>query len=211
MMRDEAYDHTFKLLMIGDSGVGKSSILLRFTDGTFDEDIGATIGVDFKVKFLSICNKRIKLTVWDTAGQERFRTLTSSYYRGAQGIVLVYDVSNRASFDHLETWLNEIDMYSTFPAVITLLVGNKIDIKQKDPALVAVPRSVGEDFARKHGMLFIESSAKTKEGVQQTFEEVASKILETPVLLSNTVSIAGNANIYRGPADNTQQSGGCNC
>ncbi|KAF4739413.1 hypothetical protein FOZ63_031354, partial [Perkinsus olseni] len=102
------YDHLFKLLIIGDSGVGKSCLLLRFCDDEFNEKQLATIGVDFKVKYLSLMGKRLKLAIWDTAGQERFRTLTSSYYRGAQGIVLVYDVASRESFENLEYWLEEV-------------------------------------------------------------------------------------------------------
>eukprot|EP00998_Keelungia_sp_KM082_P008206 NODE_4395_length_787_cov_70.795455_g4372_i0.p1 GENE.NODE_4395_length_787_cov_70.795455_g4372_i0~~NODE_4395_length_787_cov_70.795455_g4372_i0.p1 ORF type:complete len:207 (-),score=33.48 NODE_4395_length_787_cov_70.795455_g4372_i0:80-700(-) len=183
MSRDESHDHTFKLLLIGDSAVGKSSMLLRFTDGTFEEDIGATVGVDFKFKYLTVQGKRIKLTIWDTAGQERFRTLTSSYYRGAQGVVLVYDITNKQSFDNLQMWQNEVDMYSSLTDVVTLLVGNKVDLVQKDPSLRAVPRRTAEEFARKNGMMLIEASAKTKEGIQQTFEEVANKILDTPSLL----------------------------
>ena len=108
-MGDEAYDHLFKLLLIGDAGVGKSSILLRFTDDTFDEHLQSTIGVDFKVKMRTIAGKRVKMTIWDTAGQERFRTLTSSYYRGAQGIMLTYDVTRRQTFDNLNQWLQEVD------------------------------------------------------------------------------------------------------
>eukprot|EP01087_Luapelamoeba_hula_P023461 TRINITY_DN862_c0_g1_i1.p1 TRINITY_DN862_c0_g1~~TRINITY_DN862_c0_g1_i1.p1 ORF type:complete len:131 (+),score=22.34 TRINITY_DN862_c0_g1_i1:99-491(+) len=121
------YDHLFKLLIIGDSATGKSSILLRFTDDEFDEDHPCTIGVDFKVKLMDFGDKRINLTIWDTAGQEKFRALTSSYYRGTQGIILVYDVTNRASFQHLNDWLGEIDMYCNNSDVVKLLVGNKID------------------------------------------------------------------------------------
>jgi Ras-related protein Rab-18 len=105
------FDHLFKLLIIGDSSVGKSSILLRFTDDEFDDEHPVTIGVDFKVKTIQLGAKRINLTIWDTAGQEKFRSLTSSYYRGTQGIILVYDVSSRESFQHLSVWLNEIEMY----------------------------------------------------------------------------------------------------
>jgi|EP00670_Eutreptiella_braarudii_P011525 Ras-related protein Rab-18 len=204
-MRDDAYDHTFKLLLIGDSGVGKSSILLRFTDGTFDEDIGTTIGVDFKVKVMPFRDQKVKLTIWDTAGQERFRTLTSSYYRGAQGIVLVYDITNPESFENIQQWMNEIEMYTTFPDVVTLLVGNKLDKRQKDGA--SVPRAKAEAFARQHNMLFIECSAKTKEGVQQTFEELANKILDTPSLLGNTAPMGMNLN--KTAADSG--SSGCAC
>ena len=107
-----AYDHLLKVLLIGDAGVGKSSLLLRYTEDKFDEALGSTIGVDFKVKTGEADGKRVKLTLWDTAGQERFRTLTSSYYRGAQGVVLVYDVTRRATFDDLQRWLEEVDAYA---------------------------------------------------------------------------------------------------
>ena len=106
-----AYDHLLKVLLIGDAGVGKSSLLLRYTEDKFDEALGSTIGVDFKVKTVEADGKRVKLTLWDTAGQERFRTLTSSYYRGAQGVVLVYDVTRRATFDDLQRWLEEVDAF----------------------------------------------------------------------------------------------------
>ena len=132
------YDYLFKVLIIGDASVGKvsepsvalnsslyilslimcsdscliqSSMLLRFTDDSFDEHIQSTIGVDFKVKHLDMSGKRVKLTIWDTAGQERFRTLTSSYYRGAHGVVLVYDVTRTDSFENLEQWLKEVQLY----------------------------------------------------------------------------------------------------
>ncbi|KAF0682791.1 Aste57867_25090 [Aphanomyces stellatus] len=178
----ESYDHLFKLLLVGDAGVGKSSMLLRFTEDTFDDHLQSTIGVDFKVKMITVDGKRIKMTIWDTAGQERFRTLTSSYYRGAQGIVLVYDVARRDTFENLDTWLQEVQVYS--PAngrdVVKLLVGNKIDKER------AVSRKEGEAWARTKGMLFVESSAKTKTGIQQVFNEVVQKILDNPSLLSNT-------------------------
>ena len=140
-MGDEAYDHLFKLLLIGDAGVGKSSILLRFTDDTFDEHLQSTIGVDFKVKMRTIAGKRVKMTIWDTAGQERFRTLTSSYYRGAQGIMLTYDVTRRQTFDNLNQWLQEVDVYTPGGGrdVVKVLVGNKVDKSGRQP--VAVPRN----------------------------------------------------------------------
>ncbi|KAJ7389805.1 Ras- protein Rab-18 [Desmophyllum pertusum] len=144
---------TLKILIIGESGVGKSSLLLRFTDDTFDPDIGATIGVDFKVKTLTVDGNKAKLAIWDTAGQERFRTLTPSYYRGAQGVILVYDTSSRETFEKLEEWLNEVEMYSTKKDVIKMLVGNKIDKEGRE-----VDRKQGLQFARRHSMLFIEAS-----------------------------------------------------
>jgi len=158
-------------------------MLLRFTDDSFDEHIQSTIGVDFKVKHLEMNGKRVKLTIWDTAGQERFRTLTSSYYRGAHGVVLVYDVTRTDTFENLQQWLKEVNLYSpnNGESVMKLLVGNKIDLGRK------VSREDAEDWARSQGMLFLEASAKTKLGIRQCFMEVVSKILEDPDLLAATV------------------------
>ena len=158
-------------------------MLLRFTDDTFDEHIQSTIGVDFKVKHMDVSGKRIKLTIWDTAGQERFRTLTSSYYRGAHGVVLVYDVTRMDSFENLEQWLKEVQLYSPNGGenVVKLLVGNKIDLERQ------VPREKAEAWARSQGMLFLEASAKSKLGIRQVFMEVVQKIVENPELLANAV------------------------
>ncbi|KAL1077818.1 hypothetical protein V6Z11_D10G120100 [Gossypium hirsutum] len=121
------FDYLFKLLMIGDSGVGKSSLLLSFTSDSFEE-LSPTIGVDFKVKYINAGDKKLKLAIWDTAGQERFRTLTSSYYRGAQGVIMVYDVTRRETFTNLsDVWAKEIELYSTNQDCIKMLVGNKVD------------------------------------------------------------------------------------
>ena len=186
-MADNILDYVFKVLMIGDAGVGKSSILQQFTDGYFNDNLQSTIGVDFKVKVMTALGpddkpKRVKVTIWDTAGQERFRTLTSSYYRGAQGIILVYDVARAESFESLNMWLQEVEQFSMGGGrdVVKLLVGNKIDQKR------VVSRDTAEEWARARGMLFLEASAKTKEGINQVFMEVVQKILENPVLLTNT-------------------------
>ncbi|XP_065221179.1 ras-related protein Rab-18-B-like [Planococcus citri] len=168
---------TLKILIIGESSVGKSSLLLRFIHDRFDDDLGLTIGVDFKTKTVMIDGQAVKLAIWDTAGQERFRTLTPSYYRDAQGAVLVYDVTDRASFIKLESWLNELEMYSTRSGIVKMIVGNKIDKGER-----AVSRDEGKQFARRHKTLFIEASAKTKDGVQFAFEDLVQKIIETPNL-----------------------------
>jgi len=175
----ETYDYLFKLLMVGDSGVGKTSLLLQFTQGDFNVQMRSTVGVDLKVKMMKFRNKITKLTIWDTAGQERFRTLTSAYYRGAHGIILVYDVTSRESFQNIKDWLKEISIYSTNDDVVKMLVGNKID--------KSTERQVTKDeaiaFARSESMLYVESSAKNKTGVQQAFEELIEKILDVPALL----------------------------
>ncbi|KAI8371981.1 P-loop containing nucleoside triphosphate hydrolase protein [Choanephora cucurbitarum] len=177
---------TLKLLLIGNSNVGKSSLLLRFTDDTFlpQEEVSATIGVDFKVSMMEVDGTMYKLTIWDTAGQERFRTLTSSYYRGAQGVILVYDVSNRETFDALNTWWNEVNTYCSSPNVVKMIVGNKVD---KESARV-VSYEEGANFARKLSTLFVECSAKTRVGVKQAFEELVEKIIETPSLWQKDAS-----------------------
>ncbi len=129
------YDFLFKILLVGDSGVGKTSLLLSFTSEEFLDREKPTIGVDLKVKMLTHASgKRLKLTIWDTAGQERYKTLTSAYYRGAHGIALVYDVCDRDSFANVQEWLREVDLYCTNDDCIKLLVGNKIDKVHCRPA-----------------------------------------------------------------------------
>ncbi|XP_056649704.1 ras-related protein Rab-18-like [Monodelphis domestica] len=166
---------TLKILIIGESGVGKSSLLLRITDDTFDPNISATIGVDFKVKTISFDGNKAKLAIWDTAGQERFRTLTPNYYRGAQGVILVYDVTRRDTFVKLDNWLIELNTHCMGNDITKMLVGNKIDKENHE-----VDRNEGLKFARKHSMLFIEVSAKTCDGVRCAFEELVEKIFQTP-------------------------------
>jgi len=195
------YDQLFKILMIGDSGVGKSSILLRFTDDDFEEDQPCTIGVDFKTKIVNLENKRVNLTIWDTAGQEKFRSLTSSYYRGAHGIIITYDVTRRDTFDSLSMWLKEVEVYLTDKDPITLLVGNKVDKAERQ-----VSRDEGAKFAKKHSMLFIEASAKTKLGIQQAFEELVQKILDTPSLYTQQEKANATAKLTDGAEP---QGGGC--
>ncbi|KAK7353657.1 hypothetical protein VNO80_19108 [Phaseolus coccineus] len=198
------FEYLFKLLMIGDSGVGKSSLLLCFTSDSF-EDLSPTIGVDFKVKYLNMEGKKLKLAIWDTAGQERFRTLTSSYYRGAQGIIMAYDVTRRETFTNLaDIWSKEIELYSTNSECIKMLVGNKVD-KEGDRV---VTKKEGIDFARECGCLFIECSAKTRVNVQQCFEELVLKILDTPSLLAEG-SKSNKKNIFKDKPSNVATSSCC--
>merc|ERR1712184_163282 len=129
-MQAPDYDYLFKLLLIGDSGVGKSCLLLRFADDTYTDSYISTIGVDFKIRTVDLDTKTIKLQIWDTAGQERFRTITSSYYRGAHGIIIVYDITDVESFNNVRQWLFEIDRFAS-ENVNKLLVGNKCDLVSK--------------------------------------------------------------------------------
>ena len=177
MTTDVQTSHIFKILLIGDSGVGKTSLLNSFVKGTFEEHTKNTVGVDLKIKTFVLQNHTVKLSIWDTAGQERFRTLTSAYYRGAHGIICAYDMTCRTSFDNLSFWLKEVDHYSTNLEAVKLLVANKVDRKEER----TVSAREGLEFAREMESLYIEASAKTQEGVQQAFEELVQKILENPV------------------------------
>lgn len=165
----------------------------------------STIGVDFKVKIMQIAGKTAKMTIWDTAGQERFRTLTSSYYRGAQGIILCYDITRRETFENLGPWLEETEVYcpSGGKDVVKLLVGNKIDMDDERE----VSWKEGAAWARSRGMLFIEASAKTKVGIQQVFKEVVQKVIENPTLMAANSTrgqdIKGVSHAYEGGGTDT--------
>jgi len=179
------YDHLMKIVFIGDSAVGKSSMLVRFTERQFDPNLAATIGpagVDFKVHVVENKNKlKVNLSIWDTAGQEKFHSLTASYYRGAHGIFIVYDVTSRASFDHLVLWLEEIVIYATNPRIVKCLIGDKIDLPNRQ-----VTTREGRAFADQHGMLFLECSSKDDVHVNDAFETLMNAILDDPELANET-------------------------
>lgn len=166
------YDYLFKLLLIGDSGIGKSSLLNRFADDTFAENYISTIGVDFKIKTVIINDKVIKYQLWDTSGQERFRTITSSYYRGAQGILVVYSVCDRESFKNVQLWIQEIRRYSC-ENISTILVGNKCDSPKRQ-----VTYEEGQKLAENLGLQFYETSAKDNINVDLVFTELGKDILQ---------------------------------
>lgn len=178
------YDHLFKLVLIGDSGVGKSCLLLRFADDQFTETYITTIGVDFRFKTIPVPSgtidkntgnpvmKTIKLQIWDTAGQERFRTITSAYYRGADGIVVVYDCTDRDSFNHIEEWVEEVNKYASV-TTSKILLANKCD--EKDQKVTA---EEGREKARKLGLGFIETSAKTGQNVEEAFSVMSGNLIK---------------------------------
>ncbi|XP_073156150.1 ras-related protein RABC2a [Henckelia pumila] len=199
------YDLSFKILLIGDSAVGKSSLLVSFISNVVD-DLSPTIGVDFKIKFLTVGGKRLKLTIWDTAGQERFRTLTSSYYRGAQGIILVYDVTRRDTFTNLsDVWAKELELYSTNENCVKMLVGNKVDIESEQ----VVSREEGLALAKELGCLFLECSAKTRVNVEQCFEELTQKIMEVPRLLEEGSTVVKRNILKKNQEQRTPPNSGC--
>merc|ERR1711988_549048 len=195
------YDYLFKLLLIGDSGVGKSCLLLRFADDTYTESYISTIGVDFKIRTIEIDGKTIKLQIWDTAGQERFRTITSSYYRGAHGIIVVYDVTDLESFNNVKNWLHEIDRYAV-EGVNKLLVGNKCDLISKKQ----VESTSAKEFAESLNIPFLETSAKTAVNVENAFIKMAKEIKER--LSQQPQAQAANVSIVGG-GENIGGKGGC--
>jgi len=164
----------FKYIIVGDTAVGKSCLLLQFTDKRFQPVHDLTIGVEFGSRTLTIDDNQVKLQIWDTAGQEKFRSITRSYYRGAAGALLVYDITRHETFEHLTTWLEDCRKYSNSNIVI-MLIGNKCDLENKRQ----VTKEEGEAFAKEHSLLFLETSAKTAQNVEAAFINTAKTIYET--------------------------------
>mmetsp|Transcript_39 Transcript_39/g.105 ORF Transcript_39/g.105 Transcript_39/m.105 type:complete len:203 (-) Transcript_39:148-756(-) len=168
------YHDLFKVLLIGDSAVGKSSLLLRFADDTYDAVYTSTIGVDFKIRTVRQDSRVIKLQLWDTAGQERFRTITQSYYRGSHGIIVVFDVTDRNSFNNVKYWLEEVAKYSP-RGVVKLLVGNKCDLISKR----VVTTEEAQEFASERGITFVETSARSAQNVEVAFDKLCQEMRRT--------------------------------
>jgi len=197
-MAKKTYDLLFKLLLIGDSGVGKTCILFRFSDDAFNTTFISTIGIDFKIKTIELRGKKIKLQIWDTAGQERFHTITTSYYRGAMGIMLVYDITNAKSFDNIAKWLRTIQEHANVE-VEKMILGNKCDMDDKR----VISKERGETIARENGVKFLETSAKTNVNIERAFQELSEAILDKfPGAQDNATSAAV------GPDLNKPQQGG---
>ena len=174
-MSSHKYDFLFKLLIIGESGVGKTCLLLRFTDDSFTQNHLTTIGIDFKIKIINIEDKLIKLQIWDTAGQERFRTITKTYYKGAHGIILTYDVTDQNSFKNIRNWIKQIEANAQ-TSVKKVLVGNKCDKPDR-----VVTEEEGKKLADDYSMSFFETSAKTNQNVGEVFTYLTKEILKSNV------------------------------
>ncbi|KAJ8546559.1 hypothetical protein K7X08_032633 [Anisodus acutangulus] len=171
---EDDYDYLFKVVLIGDSGVGKSNLLSRFTRNEFSLESKSTIGVEFATRSLTVDTKVIKAQIWDTAGQERYRAITSAYYRGAVGALLVYDVTRRSTFENVEKWLKELRDH-TDQNIVIMLVGNKSDLRH----LVAVTTEDAKSFAEQESLYFMETSALEDTNVDNAFSEVLTQIYHT--------------------------------
>jgi len=210
-----SYAYLFKYIIIGDTGVGKSCLLLQFTDKRFQPVHDLTIGVEFGARMITIDSRQIKLQIWDTAGQESFRSITRSYYRGAAGALLVYDITRRETFNHLTRWLEEARQNSNSNMAI-MLIGNKSDLEHRR----AVSTKEGEQFAQENGLIFLETSAKTAANVEEAFIKTAEKIYDniqsgvydvTNEAHGIKVGMAASANTYGGGSGASGGGGGKGC
>jgi len=198
------------VVIIGDSGVGKSNLLSRFTRNEFHLDSKSTIGVEFATRSISHDGKIIKAQIWDTAGQERYRAITSAYYRGAVGALLVYDISKRLTFENVERWLKELRTHAD-PSIVVMLVGNKCDLKH----LQAVITDDAKSFAEQNNLAFIETSAMDSTNVDVAFETILIEIyrIVTRKTLDptgdNKPGVPGGSRIVLEPAAGGKKKGGC--
>ena len=195
----QGYDHLIKLIIIGDSSVGKTCILLRFSDDNFPTTHMPTIGIDFKIKSINVGGQVVKLQVWDTAGQERFRTITQTYYKGAMGIILVYDCTEEKSFSNISNWMKQIEQHAS-KDVVKVLVGNKAD---KDDRVVDT--ETGKQLADEYGLAFFETSAKTGLNISELFQYVAQTVVENK---PKTKTVTGAA-LTQEKKEESSGKGGC--
>ncbi|XP_067025283.1 ras-related protein Rab-1B-like isoform X2 [Acropora muricata] len=202
LVHKEEFDLVFKIVVVGDIDVGKSAFISRVTGNWNAERYIGKIGVDFKIRTIELNGKTIKLQFWDTAGEERFKTLASCYYRDAHGFIVVYDVTNQDSYEHLSHWFCEIYRHAPENVKI-ILVGNKIDLARER----LVDSTTAQDFARSMGIPFLETSAQTGLNVQQLFSTIRAEIVENSI---ESALQPGNNFFHIGPTTPVRQ-GGCGC
>nr|XP_043621019.1 ras-related protein Rab2BV-like [Erigeron canadensis]XP_043621020.1 ras-related protein Rab2BV-like [Erigeron canadensis] len=203
---DQDYDYLLKIVLIGDSGVGKSNILSRFTRNEFYLESKATIGVEFATRTLQVEGKTIKAQIWDTAGQERYRAITSAYYRGAVGALLVYDITKKPTFDSVQRWLHELRANAD-SNIVVLMAGNKSDLNH----LRAVAEQDGQSLAEKEGLSFLETSALEAVNIEKAFQTILTEIyhiISKKALAAQDVALPGKGTtIYIG--DSSGNTNGC--
>eukprot|EP01115_Flamella_aegyptia_P008441 TRINITY_DN35194_c0_g1_i1.p1 TRINITY_DN35194_c0_g1~~TRINITY_DN35194_c0_g1_i1.p1 ORF type:complete len:215 (-),score=53.48 TRINITY_DN35194_c0_g1_i1:96-740(-) len=210
----ESYDFLYKIVLIGDSGVGKSNLLSRFTKNEFNLGSKATIGVEFATRSIKADGKTIKAQIWDTAGQERYRAITSAYYRGAVGALLVYDISKESSFNNIEQWLTELRENAS-SSIVIMLVGNKCDLKD----LREVPTDDAKEFAEKNSLSLIETSALDSTNVEVAFTNILTDIYQKTGRGAPNPKQDNNENqsidVASQPIEignqNANEEGGCGC
>jgi len=205
-------DHLFKIVLVGDSGVGKSNILTRFTRDTFSHEEKSTIGVEFAVRVLPMPDgKRVKAQIWDTAGQERYRAITNAYYRGAVGAILIYDMTRRDSFQNIPRWLRELRDHAS-EDIVLLLVGNKSDVcrgSQSERRDVTVQEA--DEYARQLKISRIETSAKSGENVDEAFNLVIRKIYENTFNVSASLPVSSTISTSSLESTSQTETTPCSC
>ena len=203
---EDNYEFIFKVLLLGNSNVGKSSLFLRFVDDIWNDTFVPTIGVDFKIKTFEIDEKKIKMQIWDTAGQERFKNIIASYYRGAHGILLIYDVTDKDSFRNLANWLIEIEKNAN-KNVLKVVIGNKTDLENRR----VITYNQGKEFADTYGLKFLETSAKKNLNVNEAFETLGRELMAAAGD-KKIVKQKPNKKISVGQAQNLNtEKKNCNC
>ena len=186
--KNKDYDYIFKLVLIGDTCVGKSCILVRFSDDIFDDNYVTTIGVDFRFKTMVVKNKVVKIQIWDTAGQERYRSITTAYYRGAAAIIICCDCTNEESFNNIKNWVEEIGKYTDKDAVDKMVFMNKCDLTEDR----CIKKEDIDKFQKENGIKVLEVSAKTGEGIDKGFEYIIEKLIDkNDNKNSNTLTLKG--------------------
>ena len=189
------YDYLVKCLIIGDSGIGKSAMMIKFADDIYNPEYISTIGVDFKIRTIEHRNKTLKLQIWDTAGQERFRAITTSYYRGSHAIIVCYDTTDYDTFTNVNKWINEINKYGSKSAIL-VLCGTKSDLTSNRK----VSENEGQEFAQSNNMIFIETSAKNGSNITKLFELISSSTIDKYVFEDIDIGKKSTKNITLQPS-----------
>jgi len=204
----DEYDFLFKLIIVGDSNVGKTNIMSKYIHNQFNQHSKSTIGVEFGTKIVNIDNKKIKAQIWDTAGQERYKSITSAYYKGAKGALIVYDITNKFSFDSVDKWVQDLNSYGD-KNITLLLVGNKSDLEEKRQ----ITKENGEEKAKSFNLGFIETSACSGDNIDQAFvimlKEVLKKYIDENDINNDEFEASGGKNLELNKNNNNKKKKRC--